>query len=1141
MVGAGWAGFVIIFGLAILVPLITATFQYKGFAGRNMRDGAERQQWDELQVMLSTVSLSSLDDRWPCDLSGDGSFQVKEVRNYFDDLILPTHSEVTRWVKVILKKINILVWRARRDCLPTMYNLTLRDDVGSCDLWKACEAYGKVVDVFIPNRRSKSGKRFAFVRRMLSNLNVLAIRFILRVIPLRSCMVAMVLMSRLFVALLMFRTNVNNSLELVLDESCTVSRDLTRHVTGKVKDIESITNLRTLLLKEGFPNVNLSYLGGLWVLIELENVSSKNSLLEHVGVSSWFQILQAASKDFVSEERVVWVDIEGVPLNVWSRGTFLKIGNKWGKTLDIKDNSGASFARKRLCVLTKQPKFILENFKVIYKGKISMVRAKELFTWTLIFLVPQDVEYKSDDAESDGDGVSETVFGDNSSSHQVAGYKSGCADSPSLSHPTSFTPVVLETPKEGDVVDVETANNDDQEYSSVVNAKVMNSIVKIPESSNGVLISTSKGHVNNGGSILDVLEDMIRELGDIDVILDNGNVSEALLLKRMELMCQLHDINKASSRDAFQKSKVNWAIDGDENSKIFHGVKVAFKNHFQDHFDQPTPSRFRLNFPFHKRISPDQARDMDKSVSRDEIRNAVWDCRENKSPGPNGYSFEFFQKYWSFVGPDFCCAFEYFFDHGSFAKGCNSSFIAFIPKVTEAKYVSDFRPISLIGCVYKVLTKILANRLVTIISDIVSDTQSDFLAKRNILNGPFILNELLNVLKAFGFGPTWCNWIWGTLVSARASVLVNGSPTSEFSFHRGLKQGGVFNGIQINGSISISHLFYADDAMFIAQAVTEIGCKVLCHQFRYLGVTVGELMSRRSAWDDVVNKLRSRLSNWKVKTLSIGGRLTVLKSVLGASPLYYMSIFKTPKTVLKDLEAIRSKFSNGADSSETKITWIAWQKVLASMRHGGLGVSSYYALNRALILKWTSIWCFIIREVQVLKANGFNFISHYKIKVRNGCSTQFWLDHWLSDAPLREKFPRMFALDTEKEVTVADKLGASSLNASFQRNVHDGAELDGSFQVKEVRNYFDDLILPTHSEVTRWVKVIPKKINIFVWRARRDCLPTRHNLTLRGVSLVSDSCPLCEGSVEVTQHLFFLCPIAHNIFQRICSWCELDG
>ncbi|GKD68464.1 RNA-directed DNA polymerase, eukaryota, partial [Tanacetum coccineum] len=61
---------------------------------------------------------------------------------------------------------------------------------------------------------------------------------------------------------------------------------------------------------------------------------------------SWFQVLQVVKQDFVSDERVVWVDIEGVPLNVWTRETFLKIGMKWGETMDIEENLESSFARK---------------------------------------------------------------------------------------------------------------------------------------------------------------------------------------------------------------------------------------------------------------------------------------------------------------------------------------------------------------------------------------------------------------------------------------------------------------------------------------------------------------------------------------------------------------------------------------------------------------------------------------------------------------------------------------------------------------------------------------------------------------------------------------------------------------------------
>ena len=96
----------------------------------------------------------------------------------------------------------------------------------------------------------------------------------------------------------------------------------------------------------------------------------------------------------------------------------------------------------------------------------------------------------------------------------------------------------------------------------------------------------------------------------------------------------------------------------------------------------------------------------------------------------------------------------------------------------------------------------------------------------------------------------------------------------------------------------------------VVRAANFIGCSIMDKCFRYLGVMVGECTSRHKAWSDLILKLRSRLSNWKVKTLSIGGRLTLLKSVLGASPIYNVSIYKVPKGVLRSMEAIRSGFFN---------------------------------------------------------------------------------------------------------------------------------------------------------------------------------------------------------------------------------------
>ncbi|GJX18639.1 RNA-directed DNA polymerase, eukaryota [Tanacetum coccineum] len=299
--------------------------------------------------------------------------------------------------------------------------------------------------------------------------------------------------------------------------------------------------------------------------------------------------------------------------------------------------------------------------------------------------------------------------------------------------------------------------------------------------------------------------------------------------------------------------------------------------------------------------------DLERSVSRDEIRRAVWSCGDNKSPGPDGFTFEFFKKYWDCIGSDFCEAVEYFFVNSSFSKGCNSSFVALIPKVMDAKFRNDFRPISLIGSVYKVVTKMA----------------------RFILDVKFSIG-VKERQKALSLNVRLPKH------TTRPSILINGSPSKEYSCHRGLKQGdplapylfilimeslhlsfnrvvdeGLFKGIQLPGSLSLSHLFYADDAMFIGewsnenlsgiinilksfflasglqinilksqllgvcvphqvveQAASLIGCSIMSNKFRYLGVMVGEYSSRIKAWDDVILKLRSRLSKWK----SLSGR-----------------------------------------------------------------------------------------------------------------------------------------------------------------------------------------------------------------------------------------------------------------------------
>nr|GFC16509.1 RNA-directed DNA polymerase, eukaryota, reverse transcriptase zinc-binding domain protein [Tanacetum cinerariifolium] len=128
-------------------------------------------------------------------------------------------------------------------------------------------------------------------------------------------------------------------------------------------------------------------------------------------------------------------------------------------------------------------------------------------------------------------------------------------------------------------------------------------------------------------------------------------------------------------------------------------------------------------------------------------KKEVWDCGIDKSPGPDGFTFGFYCRYWKLIENDVVDAMTCFFHQGSFPKDGNSSFIILIPKTPNANMVKDYRPISLTGSMYKIISKILANRLVVVLGGLVNKIHSAFVTDKQILDGPFILNELVQWCK----------------------------------------------------------------------------------------------------------------------------------------------------------------------------------------------------------------------------------------------------------------------------------------------------------------------------------------------------------------------------------------------------------
>ena len=160
-----------------------------------------------------------------------------------------------------------------------------------------------------------------------------------------------------------------------------------------------------------------------------------------------------------------------------------------------------------------------------------------------------------------------------------------------------------------------------------------------------------------------------------------------------------------------------------------------------------------------------------------------------------------------------------FFRRGHLPKGINTSYTALIPKVAGSFSLNDYRPISLLNGLYKIIAKILATRLKEVKHNMVSPSQLAFIAGRNILDSVLIANEMLDSMKSrscqgfflkldfrkafdtvswsclndvmgyMKFGAQWRKWIIACFSIARLSVLINGSPTSEFTASCGLRQG----------------------------------------------------------------------------------------------------------------------------------------------------------------------------------------------------------------------------------------------------------------------------------------------------------------------------------------------------------------
>ncbi|GJS43812.1 hypothetical protein Tco_0568855 [Tanacetum coccineum] len=177
----------------------------------------------------------------------------------------------------------------------------------------------------------------------------------------------------------------------------------------------------------------------------------------------------------------------------------------------------------------------------------------------------------------------------------------------------------------------------------------------------------------------------------------------------------------------------------------------------------------------------------------------------------------------------------------------------------------------------------------------------------------------------------------------------------------------------------------------VKKVASTFNCKYGSLPFIYLGLPVGKDMSRGNNWLEIINSLNKRLSSWKAKLVSFGGRLTLTKEVLGSLPLYYLSLFRAPKKVITMMERICSRFFWGFKDDEKGIYWVKWSSVLANFDVVGLYIGSIYAKNLGLLAKWRwrffnesgALWQRVIRSLHGVDG-GFSSNSGNGLRCKKG-------------------------------------------------------------------------------------------------------------------------------------------------------------
>ncbi|GLT38165.1 hypothetical protein SLA2020_124300 [Shorea laevis] len=292
-------------------------------------------------------------------------------------------------------------------------------------------------------------------------------------------------------------------------------------------------------------------------------------------------------------------------------------------------------------------------------------------------------------------------------------------------------------------------------------------------------------HKNRYGNLEGRIKDMAAELQTVQASMQNALFDETLVVKEKELQCELIKLERANLSLIAQRAKVTWLKEMDFNSTYFHakvkerqhrgvinsilnseGVRVTQPKLIEQEFVIFYQNLFGkakegvqvadMNVICRGRVlTAEESEELCRPFTAREVETALFSIPSNKSPGPDGFTSGFYKAAWSIIKNDVTAAVLDFFDSGKILKQINATNITIVPKVSCPNVVSAYRPIACCNVIYKVISKLLTQRINEVLSMLVSSNQATFVKGRSITTNLLICQDLVRNYHR-SMGPARC-------------------------------------------------------------------------------------------------------------------------------------------------------------------------------------------------------------------------------------------------------------------------------------------------------------------------------------------------------------------------------------------------